>query len=250
LEQENLQKVESMIDKYKGSWFRPLVQWINIGGIPVGPMFDTLIDTVQSNFSKMIEKREMEFFNELINIKINPSEDVLTNHDTLHAFLNTYRFIKRTKTEEKIRLFAKLFKNGITSGLVSKADEYDYFLSILDELSLRELITLELLDNYENEAKCGEISKMYFWPDFYQHLKDRLSFTSNAEIDAFLERLSRTGCYLRKEGGARLSGGLVGTIEREVQKAPEGHLTPTYFHLKRLIEKLGEDFAQYRKVRP
>lgn len=150
-------------------------------------------------FENMREKRVREFFDELAEGKHQLSSDLIENQDFLHAYFATVRAVINTRKREKIRLFAKLFKNYTSGEGAYSIDEYEEFLSILDDLGSREFQILMILDHFEkktprtdkeNPAEWTNI----FWEDFEKTVVSELGI-SEEELSGMLLRLVRTGLY-------------------------------------------------------
>lgn len=180
-----------------------------------------------------IERLE-SFFDELSK-GIPPDQALLSNKDFLHCYTRTIEAVIRTHRQEKIRMFACLLASALDEKiLIHNVDEYEEYLEILDELSLREIRALILLDKYEEDCPTGAGTHSMglnalqranlFWNKFLEEMEKELEIPKE-EVDSFLTRLNRTGCYETIIGTYYdYSGGL-------------GKLTGLYRTLKRLAIK-------------
>ena len=103
-----------------------------------------------------------------------------------------------TRRREKIKLFARLLTNASREGKVG-SDKYEEFLSILDDLSVRELQILLLLkqleDSSSSEANGNTLKRANeLWDSFEKSIKNQHGIGSD-ELNAMLGRLNRTGLY-------------------------------------------------------
>lgn len=200
---------------------QPIVQAL-VNAIPtVGGSLDTLLNAVA-------EERAKEFFAELSKGSIEFTEEIIQSEDFIHRWLITAKAAVNTRRREKIRLFARLLKSSFLSETSVTTDEYEEYLSILDELSYREFLVLSTLERYEREfppnENENELQKVYrFWEDFVSEIKQELDLTFD-EVQAMLTRLNRTGCY------ETIVGMYLG------YKGGRGKLTATYFRLKKLLD--------------
>ncbi|MEK7953993.1 hypothetical protein [Luteolibacter soli] len=111
------------------------------------------------------------------------------------------------------------------------ADAYEDLLSILDELSFRELRALSILDGYSSTIERAPGDNDYtlaqkFWDALEKTLTRELSIPAD-QLDDFMNRLSRTGCFETFEGKYTAAyGGM-------------GRLTPTYYSLKQFVSQPG-----------
>lgn len=118
----------------------------------------------------------------------------------LHAAYITIEATLRTHRREKIRAFARLLLSGLgETPAISMDDEHEDYLKILDDLSLRELRLLALLDEYETDNPLIEGENdvqrtARYWEDFEQNACRILNIPRD-EISGLLSRLTRTGTY-------------------------------------------------------
>lgn len=224
---------EKLLKKYnENSLLRGLIQLV-----PYGGFIDTFIST---SYNNILIERAVCFYEELGKGNIYLTPEIIQSEDFLHAYFNTVIASIHTKRREKIRFLARLLKNGLTSHLLSKADEYDEYLKILDELTYRELYVLYTLDTYESSTQLPKDGNEMVWLQNYWKLfvteVEKYAFLSAEELYGFLIRLKRTGCY----GDLKSQ---YWDTDRE-----KGRLTETYYKLKSLIQLKGEDFIYYRKA--
>ena len=216
---ENRSLRERLADKYDDSALvRGLVQLIPAG---IGSAIETAFLTLATNLR---ERRVERLFDALANENLTLTEDSVKNDEFIHKFLVTLAASARTNRKEKIDLFAAFLKNG--SSIEVDADEFDELLLVLDELSLREFMVLEILDRHERATPRvpGENDLQHanlFWDSFQAEVVEKLGVPIDA-FDPFMTRLVRTGTYETFVGGYMdYTGG-------------KGKLTPIYCRLKYL----------------
>lgn len=150
----------------------------------------------------------------------------------LHAAYVTIEATLRTSRREKIRAFARLLRSGLeTPPRLDLKNEHEDYLKILDELSVRELNVLWLLNDFEKRNPRQPEDSDYEWTKKHWHaFKNDVVARVNMpeeEISGLLMRLARTGTfepiYVSGYGGDVSSAGM---------------LTGAY---KRLAELLGDD---------
>lgn len=115
----------------------------------------------------------MPFFNELADCKIELTPELVKSEDFLHCFFATTKAAINSRRREKIKMFARLLNSSIQQSNFSNTDEYEEYLSILDELSFRELSILVTLHKYEStltikrEPENTNLDEMVpFWREF------------------------------------------------------------------------------------
>lgn len=184
-------------------------------------------------------KRMRFFFDELAEGKMVLTPDLLESEDFLHCFFATTKAALNSRRSEKIKMFARLLNSTVEPNTFLNTDEYEEFLNILDELSLRELLILFTLDKYESKltikpepGKTNLNEIIPFWGEFENEIHLKLGVPKN-EIDAALIRLVRTGCYELFTG--EYMGGTQG----------KGRLTPTFLRLKTFLQEEHGNIIEY-----
>lgn len=196
------------------------------------PWWSSVDNLLQERYQEIAEERVTAFFDELASGEHELSEELIRTEDFLHRYFITTRAALNTRRREKIKMFARLLRASINTDLFSSIDEYEEYLSILDELSFRELQVLSILDRYESEYPAKEGGNLInrtdgFWEAFIQELINRLHIPEN-EVRFILYRLTRTGCY---QPIIKTRSGIANAI------GDCGILTSTYQRLRHLIEE-------------
>lgn len=219
-----LTRDKSLLERYESNpVIRGLIQLLPLG---IGSGVDVAITVQLENIRR---ERLKTFFDELGDGSIQLSEDLLESEDFLHCYFATAKAALNSRRREKIRMFASLLKSSTQEGKLSNIDEYEEYLSILDELSYRELMVLFKIDEYESKFPLkkedeNELQRASrFWEQFSEDLFNELGIPKN-EINSILTRLNRTGCYETFVGGYfNYSGG-------------KGKTTSAFHRLKHLIQ--------------
>jgi hypothetical protein len=150
--------------------------------------------------------------------------------DFLHCFTITMRAAQRTRRNEKIRLFARLLTSATRGEDVTDVDEYEELLSLLDELSYREICVLAILDRFllsdqpdwsEDGRKALQDAAQAFWPDFMQTVVSEAAVKPD-EVGPLLNRLGQSGLHHR-------------SMTWNGNPEGRGYLTPRYYRLRDLI---------------
>lgn len=185
---------------------------------------ETAVFTCQENRMRKwkIIADELDQWNEI-------NEELLKNADFLHCFKKVIDATEKTQNQTKIRYFSRLLKSSTTAGTIPSIDVYEEYLSILEELSYREITILNILDKYERgfPQKKGEndlVRSNRFWDKFIKELTEKVEIPSE-QTDAVLSRITRTGCYETFTG---------------IYASPtvgQGKLTSIFRELKNIIEK-------------
>lgn len=222
--------IEQLGNRYQNNpVIRGLIQLIPLG---IGAAADVvLIKKVE----KMRSDRAREFFDELGNGTVQLTQEMIESENFLHCYFSTVRAALNSYRKEKIRYFARLLTSSITSSEISTIDEYEEYLSILDELSFRELELLVVLSRYEKDNFLQDDTDQIqrpnrFWDQFYSEVCSRFSL-SDGELNGILARLNRTGLYRTIIG---MYPGYTGE---------KGELTPLYTKLEIMIRPKEDEFV-------
>lgn len=212
---------EKLLTRYEGNRvIRPLIQLILPG---IGAALDiVLIQTLD----KIRHDRARAFFDELAKGNLISDKELLKNEDFLHCYITTIQAALKTRSREKIRMFARLLKKSLDDSGPEDIDEYEYFLNILDNLSFREIQALIILDSFGDKFRDSTDSDpswtSTFWDEFEKKLFEQLKVPRDRASD-FMNGIARTGCYEIFTGALiSYSGG-------------QGKLTPTFKRLKEFI---------------
>jgi len=128
-----------------------------------------------------------------------------------------------------------LFTGYIKGDMVEKADDYEEWLQVLDDLSYREFQILVVLHRYEVMAGIvedenknqGHVIQGY-WSDFVRTVSAEVGVPENA-VKGIMERLTRTGLYW----AGVPTGGAVAVPELSI-----GYLTPNF---NKFLEALDQN---------
>ncbi|MGH8252281.1 MAG: hypothetical protein ACREVI_16580 [Steroidobacteraceae bacterium] len=213
--------IERLLARYEGNRVvRGLLQLVPFG---LGGATDVVLTKTLDNIR---EDRARHFFDELANRDDPLDPKVLESEDFLHCYFATTRYALNSRRREKIAMFARLLQASLAEVGPKDVDEYEEFLSVLEELSYREIRALAILDTFSTRPRTSEQNDLQwtntFWDEFEQCLVAELGIPSDEVVD-FMNRISRTGCYEMFTGGYfDYTGG-------------KGKLTPTYRRLKGFV---------------
>ena len=208
---------------------RGLVQLVPFG---IGSFVET---TLLVRFQAYRTDRLREFFDELETGGVPLTPELVESNDFLHCYFATLGAVVKSRRKEKARYLARLLKSALAGEGVSSVDEYEELLSIIDELSYRELSILSLLARHERATPRQEGENELqragrFWPTLAAEA-EKLFGVSGAMLQSILVRLQRSGCYEEFVGGYwDYTGG-------------RGRLTPLYFRLEQIAGDISEVVA-------
>ncbi len=177
---------------------RPVIRAL----LQVIPFWGTADTLLQHRAEEIRSERIRFFFDELAKGKHELTEELINSNDFLHCYFKTLRAALNTRQHEKIKMFARLLNNSANNEMFVDADEYEDFLDILDTVSFREFVLLEILRKYEvsTTSKREQLIKIRsYWSLFKSEVIDKLKIPE-AEFNAYMSRLERTGLF-QKLGG-------------------------------------------------
>lgn len=209
----NLEKFKYLVEESLMTYDGSSALRLSILGIPiVGTVIDTILTTKASSISY---NRLLGFFNEL-DTEIKSINKKLINLDYLESesfydlLLKTFEATLKTRHEEKRKLFAKVIKNSISSETVEVDPEF--FISIVDELSLdeiiiaKELYTLKTTKKYEMLELKHKKDSQFVLTDSYILKKHGVKY-DEPYIAFLLLRLEKHGLIKERSGGIGYVGG-------------------------------------------
>lgn len=184
---------DKLINLYNNKVTRSLIQLIPFGiGSGVDVFLKDIISDIQYSRLKI-------FFDELGKGNIEITNEVINQEEFLHMYFNTIKAVTNTHRKQKIIFFAKMLKNR-KKVEYKDYDEYEYFLKILDDLSLDEIETLIRLNQYEEDHQSDRKNinsrlrdNNKFWDNFTQEISQKMRIPEQ-ELEGFFIRMERTGC--------------------------------------------------------
>jgi DNA-binding MarR family transcriptional regulator len=222
----------SPLDRIAG-WYEASVP-IRVGAIALAPLthgVSAIADQgIVATFAFLRRARIRAFRNELTLLNIEPTEEEVRSREFMEGFIAAAARAENTTREEKIKLFARLFRSYWHEGIFTPEmfDQYEEELAIIDELSYREFILLLILDRWEQQHPLQSgMNRLQragtFWAEFEKEVAGTLG-VDGVEVEAHLQRLSRTGLY-QPITGAYLdyTGGL-------------GYISPRFARLKTRLD--------------
>lgn len=204
-----------MEDEQRASWLAHPVPFLK-AFCQSNPITASLETFISASLEEEFKRKTKILFEELSAGSLAINKDSLRQSDLLWKIEIACRAIHRTKREEKVKIFAHLILGAEDEGAVQDIDEFEYYLTIVDELNYRELELLEVLDRYyqvlrgkdfaTNKELENEVSKN--WSTFLNEAADKLSI-SQFEVENMLQRLASKGCYEPFGGFGSQSGGIL-----------------------------------------
>lgn len=180
--------------------------------VPGWSAADTLL---QKRADEIKSDRLKVFFDELAQGKRELTDELIQSDSFLHAYFCTLRAAMNSRQHEKIQNFARLLDSSLDPTLHVSEDEHEEFLTLLEEITLREFAILRDLRNRElahprQEGENALQRAWRYWKDFRAATVETYGVPDES-FNAFMARLERTGLYLRITGNYLDYSGDIGT---------------------------------------
>lgn len=226
--------IERLVDRYKNKpILRGLIQLVPFG---IGAAVDVALVTIIENIR---EDRAREYYDRFAKDDVLLTPKIIESEDFVHAYISTTRAALNTRRREKIHYFANLLISYVSSSEIHTIDEYEEYLSILDDMSYRELGILAVLSQYEKEYdqadENGSDRSVHLWNRFSSEVCLMFSIPTG-ELSSIMTRLNRTGLYTTFTGYSSVAENNLSYIGRI------GELTPLYRKFEKLIRSKDDEF--------
>ncbi len=166
--------------------------------IPAYGLLVSLGDNVVSSLLiKAFAKKFKIVVDEILNSDKAITIDMLNDIDSIQSFRQMMMLVDKTNIDEKVILFARLYKNSYIADDRIVNDEYEEYLQLIDELSFREIDLLIIYDQYFGEVDKieGLIDESSQFKQFMDEITIKYSMEENEVID-IIERLCCKGlCF-------------------------------------------------------
>ena len=172
---------------------RALLQLDPLG---VGSALDVILS---EHHQELAKKRFRTLVGELDKGVKEFTPDVINSDDFLHAFFSVTEASLKTRRRQKIKYFGRMLRS-VTAHNELHLDLTDELIGLLDNLSLRELKLLSILDKYESEPRdlpsdlpeTDVVSK--YWKDLVDTACRELKMEIS-ELNAMLSKLQGMGLF-------------------------------------------------------
>lgn len=177
---------------------------------------------LQTRADQIKHQRLRDFFDALAVGHTQITEELIQSDDFLHCYFKTTQAVINTRRKEKIELFAHMLGAALDAQIFSGLDQFEELLDALDSMSLREFGVLRMLKDYETSYATKEFENdvariQAYWPEFLSNACKSFE-VEDAEIDAFMERLQRTGFFTRNTDSFWDSNPRIGKTTRQFVK--------------------------------
>lgn len=186
----NMQNAEAAVDIYNN----PAVKAVKslLDKIPViGALID---ETTGYALQRFQDKKREEFIDVILSNSEMITSDKVNDVEFLINFAKTVEAVDRLATNDKVKYFANLLKNGYLKDKKLLVDEYDEYMNALSNLSYRQIEILIELYQFEIEISplIIENKTVEHWGIFKAKMQKKYSLTES-EFTGLLTNASKTG---------------------------------------------------------
>lgn len=142
----------------------PVVESVLMPMVKAVPVIGDMID---SSMNKVIEEFQEKKENELIEVILKDKNSITSNMvndvEFIVNFAKTREAVRRLATNDKVKYFGNLIRNGYLSGEHIENSEFEEFLDMLNTMSYREIQYLVDYKRYCDEKSKGKNVKYNKW---------------------------------------------------------------------------------------
>lgn len=149
----------------------------------IGDMIDSAINMMISEFQ---DKKEKELVDIILKDRHTITSEMVNDVEFIMSFAKTKEVVRRLGTDDKVKFFGNLIRNGYLSGGHIEHNEFEEYLDILDTLSYRQI---ECLAEFYQKS-CSKEGRIIDkdWEFYKRHSK-----YSENDINFIFKQLARTG---------------------------------------------------------
>lgn len=161
-----------------------------IRSVPVvGDMIDSSMDKVIHDFQ---QKKENELIDIILKDRNMITSEMVNDVEFIVNYNRTLEAVRRLATNDKVKFFGNLIRNGYLSGEHITCSEFEEYLDILNTLSYREIQCLVDYMLYCKEKTKNKKIQYNAWAYFRKDYAKKMKI-SESELWSIFTRIKRTG---------------------------------------------------------
>lgn len=165
----------------------PVVEGVLMPMIKAFPAIGDMIDsTINMKLREFQDKKEQELSEVILKDKHTITSEMVNDVEFIMSFAKTKEVVRRLETNDKVKFFGNLIRNGYLSGEHIEHNEFEEYLDILATLSYRQIECLA--DFYQNSRSTHGRVIDEDWEHFIKNSK-----YPESDIKFILKQLVRTG---------------------------------------------------------
>lgn len=200
----SLQNMNDLVD-IKGNPVVSSILMAPIKAIPViGDLVDSTTDELLENFQ---QKKEQELIDVILNDSNSITTEMVNDVEFIINYARVVDAVRRLATNDKVKYFGNLIRNGYLSGEHIPNSEFEECLNILNTMSYREIQYLvdykKYCDEKDKQKKAkgvksyGKASRYNLWNTFEKEYSESQGITRLELYSSFI-RIKQTG-FLEEE---------------------------------------------------
>lgn len=170
----------------------PVVDSLLMPAIKTIPIIGNMID---SSMNKIIEefqnKKEQELIEVILKDNHSITSEMVNDVEFIVSYAKTREVVLRLATNDKVKYFGNLIRNGYLSGEHIGSSEFEEYLTILSNMSYREIQCLLAYKQFCDE-KDKEVKIENRWHQFVKDCKMPYDLDSESMYNLF-QRIKNTG---------------------------------------------------------
>ena len=170
----------------------PIVKVTILSVIKAVPILGDLIDSSLDNCLTIFQENKRNELIKLILSNVNITSDMVNDVEFILNFAKTLEAVNRLSSNDKIRYFANLVKNGYFTANKVENDLFEEHLRLLTTLSFREIEYLYFLYQYQNKHFGKSNKKGEYTRDFGLEFSNVFNCGRFDYIDVY-DKLAATG---------------------------------------------------------
>lgn len=170
----------------------PVIESVLMPVIKAFPVFGDMIDsTINLKIDEFQNKKEQELVEVILKDKYTIISEMVNDVEFILNFAKTREAVRRLATNDKVKYFGNLIRNGYLSGEHIENNEFEEYLTILNTMSYREIQCLIAYKQFCDE-KNKELKIENRW---HQFVKDyNMPYDLDAEsMYSLFQRIKSTG---------------------------------------------------------
>lgn len=161
-----------------------------IKSIPViGDMIDSSMDKIIENFQ---HKKEEELIEVILGDQNSITSEMVNDVEFIVNFAKTKEAVHRLATNDKVRYFGNLIRNGYLSGNHIDNSEFEEYLDILNTMSYREIQCLTDYKLYCDKMSKSKKVRYNYWA-YFRRDYSKVTGIAEDELWSIFTRIKRTG---------------------------------------------------------
>lgn len=171
----------------------PVVESVLMPIIKTVPVIGDMIDsTINKAILDFQQKKEQELIDVILQDKASITSDMVNDVEFIINFARTRDAVRRLATNDKVKFFGNLIRNGYLSGEHIENSQFEEYLNILSTMSYREIQYLVDYKLFCDKMNKGKRIRYNRWIYFSREYTQKYNISSS-ELWSIFMRIKQTG---------------------------------------------------------